>query len=227
MLPLRLARYVFASIALSALAHAQVLPGYPVENLGGGLAGSNGVPQMSVSGMLAPGETVVLTIDNAAPNAIATLVVGSTIANIPAFGGIVIPNPEILLPAITDSAGHAEISLVWSEALMSTTFWQWGAVDAGAVEGWSLSNALAIVLRPWNLKKSDGTIAGTASYGTASATTSMGGVSESWGYVSGDRINNSTWEKTNGDKMECIKINGVWQVTITRASGGSSSFTLD
>lgn len=113
-----------AVFLFAAAAPAQFLPGYPVENLGGGLAGIDGIPSMGVSGMLAPGEEVLFTIDNAAPNTTATLVVGSTIANVPAFGGIIIPNPEILLTTTTDASGHGEIAVAWSQPLMATTFWQ-------------------------------------------------------------------------------------------------------
>jgi len=143
-------------VALATAVPAQFLPGYPVENLGGGLAGTNGIPSMGVAGMLAPGDNVVFSLDNAAPNTIATLVVGSSIANVPIFGGIIIPNPEILLTATTDATGHAEIIVPWTEGLMGTTFWQWGAVDSGAVQGWSMSNAVAVTGNTWKLTDTNG-----------------------------------------------------------------------
>jgi hypothetical protein len=59
-----------------------------------------------------------------------------------------------------------------------------------------------------------------------SASTTIGGVSKSWGYVAGNRTTWSQWERPNGDFMDCIKIAGVWHVTITEG-GVATNYTLD
>jgi hypothetical protein len=79
--------------------------------------------------------------------------------------------------------------------------------------------------RPWDLSQG-GVDKGDASYGTTSAWTKINGVQESWGYVAGDRVTASSWSKPNGDTMECTKVGGQWTVTITRAAGGTSTYTL-
>lgn len=93
-------------------------------------------------------------------------------------------------------------------------------------EGPSGGGGDATPTRPWNLMEGT-TDAGDASYGTASAWTKINGATESWSYVSGNRTTNSAWNQPNGDTMECVVVNGVWEVTITRAAGGSKTYKLN
>jgi hypothetical protein len=153
----RQVKSALTALFLASWVLGQALPGSPaVDNLGGGLAGVSGIPQMSASGMLSPGEVVVFTVDNAAPNALATLVMGGSIINLPIFGGVLIPYPDILLTTTTDSNGHAQLAVTWTEGLMTTSYWQWGAIDGVAIEGVSLSNALAVTGGSWELKSPGG-----------------------------------------------------------------------
>lgn len=123
-----------------------------VENLGGGLAGTEGIPNLDVTGVFAPGNEVVFSISQAKPNTNFVLVAGATIVNLPIFGGILIPNPELLVPGATDAQGHAQVALTWQIPL-GVTYFQFGVVDPSAVEGWALSNAISVRSGPEDVKQ--------------------------------------------------------------------------
>jgi len=206
--------------AFTAALPAQLFPGHPVENLGGGLAGISGIPTMAVDGMLAPGETVVFTLDNAAPNSVAVLVVGLTIINLPIFGGVLIPNPEVLTSTTTDATGHAEVAFTWNEDLMLTTFWQWGVIDAAAVEGWSISNALAVTGNTWDLK--DGGISWGKLWQSTNRlsikVTKNNGSTTTWTWDA----NTSSYTDGQGNQLQVSSTGGSIQITGGQHQGAYS-----
>lgn len=199
---------------LAGSAPAQFLPWRPVESLGGGLAGVSGVPSISVSGMLAPGEVVVFSVDNAAPNAVVVLVVGASIINLPIFGGIIIPSPDVLISTTSDSSGHAEVSIPWTAGLMTTSFWQWGVTDPSAVEGVAISKAVAVNSNEYSLTDATGTYWGKirqSADGKVITIVKHDGSITSWARATG-----TTWfEDGNGNKL-----------TLT-AAGSSTSVHID
>lgn len=119
-------------------------------NLGSGLAGSAGVPQLSGTGSLVAGSSVTVTLGNAKPNALALLFVSTSSSPVPFKGGTLIPVPILAqLALVTSSAGGVVLPISpWPAGLPSGSaiFWQYGIQDPGAVHGVALANALKATL---------------------------------------------------------------------------------
>ncbi|HEX5010646.1 MAG TPA: integrin alpha [Planctomycetota bacterium] len=121
---------------------------YPVpafEDLGFGLAGGAGVPQLAASGTLQAGDPVSVTLTGAAPLAPVTLVVGTSIVLLPLKGGTLVPAPAALLSGlVTDTAGTLALGGATpplpSGTLLVLQAW---IVDAGGPAGLAASNGVA------------------------------------------------------------------------------------
>jgi len=114
------------------------------ENLGHGLAGGAGVPQLAASGTLQPGDAVSVTLAGATPLAPATLVVGTTVALLPFKGGTLVPAPAALLSGlVTDATGALALGgaapPLPSGTLLVLQAW---IVDAGGPAGFAASNGV-------------------------------------------------------------------------------------
>lgn len=119
--------------------------GGPFSDLGSGLAGSGGVPQMFGDGSLAGNSPTLIGLSNAAPNTVAFLGVGSVNVNVPFFGGNLIPSGDVaILPLATNNVGFLPYSFSWPDGLApgADLFWQYWVVDASGPEGLTASNAL-------------------------------------------------------------------------------------
>lgn len=119
----------------------------PWTDLGHGLAGSTGVPQLSGTGTLALGASIDWSLTNAKPNAPAWVVVGASRINAPFFGGTLVPAPNLVLAAGTDAQGELPLALVVPTTLpsgveISVQVW---IQDAAATAGFAASNAIAKV----------------------------------------------------------------------------------
>ncbi|MHC5210470.1 MAG: hypothetical protein ACYTG2_07125 [Planctomycetota bacterium] len=91
-------------------------------DLGGGLAGTHGIPQLSGLGSLVAGETLTLTLAGALESASTTLVLGFVIENAPFKGGVMIPQPDILIFGLsTDPAGGFSLSSPWPAGVPADT----------------------------------------------------------------------------------------------------------
>lgn len=116
-----------------------------VEDLGSGLAGTNGVPTAEAHGTLLLGAPLEIVVTNAAPNASGTLVFGGSTSYLPIFGGILVPTPEGDIPVTTDANGNAEVVVTtWDPEFASPIYFQFVVVDSGAPSGFAFSNALSI-----------------------------------------------------------------------------------
>ena len=61
-------------------------------------------------------------------------------------GGVLVPNPDIVLFGLTDAAGTLPLSLVWPASPPSYgVFFQYGVFDGAAVQGVAMSNALQVI----------------------------------------------------------------------------------
>jgi hypothetical protein len=116
-------------------------------DVGRGLAGVNGVPVLTGSGPLTAASTITWTLANARPNAAAVFVIGLTRAQLPLFGGVLVPSPDLLVVVPTDAAGVANLQVYLAQGLRSGTevaVQAWVFDPAGPL-GWSASNAVAAV----------------------------------------------------------------------------------
>lgn len=118
----------------------------PWTDLGLGLAGVSGVPQLVGTGSLAGGDPVSLVLGNAKPNGAATLVIGLTPLVAPFKGGTMVPHPDILVAGLlTNGAGALVLSGTWPTGVPTgVTFWtQYWIADGAGPQGFSASNGLA------------------------------------------------------------------------------------
>ena len=123
----------------------------PFTDLGSGLAGTSGVPLFEGSGPLYAGTPFGLALSNAAPSALAALVVGTTAVNVPFRGGTLVPSPDSLLVALTDASGGLSFGGTLPANLPggSSFYMQFWIDDAAGPLGASASNALvATTLAP-------------------------------------------------------------------------------
>lgn len=117
-------------------------------DLGGGLAGVSGVPQLSGNGTLAAGSAGSLSLTSANPSATALLFVSLSSVPAPFKGGVLVAFPPILtMPLATDGVGALLLPFTWPSGVPSATslYFQYAVQDAAAVKGVSLSKALGAV----------------------------------------------------------------------------------
>lgn len=115
----------------------------PWTNLGFALAGAQGLPQMPPAGGAGPGAVTTFPLSQAANGSFGALVLGVTRVDFPLFGGVLVPNTDILLPYATTALGAASVSVLWPLALppgipIHAQAW---TLDPAAAEGFSASNA--------------------------------------------------------------------------------------
>ena len=80
-------------------------------DLGGGLAGSAGLPALAVGGSLCGGDTLTFTISHGQPDAAALLIVGLAATPQPWKGGVLWPAPDVVVPALLGASGGAALTL--------------------------------------------------------------------------------------------------------------------
>jgi hypothetical protein len=122
------------------------LPFSPWINLGKGLAGSAGVPLLAGEGELVPGAAISVSLAHEPPGGLAFLILGGTAVNLPFKGGTLVPSVDLLLSLLTDANGFSVLPAPWPAGLPAglLTWAQAWCHDAGAVAGFSASNALEI-----------------------------------------------------------------------------------
>lgn len=119
--------------------------GGPWSDLGNGLAGDGGVPQLFGSGTLAPGSETALGLSNAAPSTAAFLFVGSDQVNLPLLGGTLVPSGDLAtIAGLVNPSGTLPFGFAWPASLGSGTpiYWQYWIADASGPFGATASNAL-------------------------------------------------------------------------------------
>jgi hypothetical protein len=117
----------------------------PWKDLGLGLAGVHGVPELAGGGPLTAGSATSLLLSDALASAPAFFVVGASAVNLPLFGGTLVPSPHMVKPVVTDASGAAALAGVpWpSGASGGQIYAQAWILDPAAPAGVAASNALA------------------------------------------------------------------------------------
>jgi len=112
------------------------------ENLGHGLAGVNGLPLLSLGGALQSGSNTNMTLLNGHPDSTAFLVVGLDRIDAPFKSGILVPNPELLIPLTTNFAGflYTNFSFPAGVPAGTTLYVQCWVQDPTNPQGWSASD---------------------------------------------------------------------------------------
>jgi arylsulfatase A-like enzyme len=110
-----------------------------------GMPGTLGLPTLSGAGSLLAGEAFTLTLAGTVPAAFAGLVVGTQNLHLGLKGGVLAPDPAIVVSLVTGPAGSLAVSGHWPPGIPPGTpilFQAW-IDDPGALFGWSGSNGLA------------------------------------------------------------------------------------
>lgn len=132
---------VVAGIGTSMLAYRTPSPW---TQLGGGIAGTRGLPTLTGTGSLTAGNTVTFALADGLPNSFGVFVLGFSAVSLPAFGGTLVPSPDLLIDFALDGAGRWSLQGPWPTGLASgtTLHWQAGFVDPAAPFGIAASDAL-------------------------------------------------------------------------------------
>ena len=121
----------------------------PFADLGGGLAGSGGVPALSGAGLGAPGSAFSLEVGGALAGAAMIEVIGHRESNLPLFGGVVIPSVDFLRFGLsTDGSGGFAFQGAFGKDLDPGTsvYVQYWIVDPGGPQGMAATNGLHVVI---------------------------------------------------------------------------------
>ena len=115
------------------------------DDLGGGITGFNGVPQLTGSGPLVAGTTATLDLVNGPPSSLMLAWMSFAPSAIPYFGGTVFTlpfNTQIL--AGTSPAGTFSASTTWPVGVPSGTqlWFQFAMQDVSVVQGITISNGV-------------------------------------------------------------------------------------
>jgi glyoxylase-like metal-dependent hydrolase (beta-lactamase superfamily II) len=97
------------------------------------------------SGELIPGASITLNLTSSKPAAPAFLVVGLSQVNLPFLGGILLPDPLVVLaPQLTDANGNLSLHTSWPSTAPTSAdvFYQYWVVDPAASQGVAASNGV-------------------------------------------------------------------------------------
>ncbi len=115
------------------------------NDMGSALAGVSGKPKFSGSGDLSGGSANALGLIRGAPNATAGLFLGFASTPVPFKGGTLLPFP-FTIPLVLPTSATGTLSIPFTMPMgvpPGVELWmQWAIVDAAAVQGYALSNAL-------------------------------------------------------------------------------------
>lgn len=122
----------------------QPLAGSAWSDLGSALAGVTGDPVLSGIGDLSSGSLNRLNVSNAAPSSVAGYLVGASAISAPFKGGVLVPNPDLVLLFNTTAQGTLGLGFIQPAGFPAgvSIYVQVGVQDAAAVAGVALSNAL-------------------------------------------------------------------------------------
>lgn len=135
---------VTLSLAVCATANASDSPGSWFD-LGAGLPGVNGSPALTGTGALAAQTPMTLSLQQAAPNAPAFLIIGLQSGSTPLLGGTLVPSPDVVLDlSPTSASGSIDLLAAWPSGIpvgIDYYFQYWIGDNAGPF-GASASNAV-------------------------------------------------------------------------------------
>jgi hypothetical protein len=117
----------------------------PWNALGHPLAGSFGLPRLVGEGSLVPGEPFRIALTDSLRSSPVGLVLGTSQADLPFKGGVLVPLPLVILqPLVTDAAGDLVLEGSWpSGAGGLTLVLQFWLQDPAGIAGYAASNGLA------------------------------------------------------------------------------------
>lgn len=118
------------------------------SDLGQGLAGAGGTPQLVGTGTLTANSQVSLELSDALPASIAVLVYGASIANTPFRGGILVPSADLAFAGLpTGPLGQISLPTVWPPGVPAgvESIFQYWIIDPSGPLGFTASNAVIAI----------------------------------------------------------------------------------
>jgi subtilisin family serine protease len=117
----------------------------PVDDLGGAFGGPK-LPVLNAWGGFGPGKQMSLSVSRARASSAGALVIGFTAANLPLFGGVLVPSADFVVTFVTSGKGAAKKVIPFTAPLPSGTQLraQAGVLDGSAPQGVALTNALLL-----------------------------------------------------------------------------------
>lgn len=116
------------------------------EDVGFGLAGAAGVPQLHASGTLQPGSPMLVQLSSVVPASVAQLVIGVAPYYGPLKGGILVPVPKVVITGlVVNSTSEVQLLTTWPPGVppgVQVLLQAW-LPDPSAPQGFSASNGLA------------------------------------------------------------------------------------
>ena len=111
--------------------------------LGNALAGSSGLPVLDAAGQFTAGSTIELAVSSAFPSSPGLHVLGLSRIDLPLLGGVLVPDPLVVLGFGTDAQGGASSALPIVNAVPPGVdlFVQSWIVDPGGLQSFSATNA--------------------------------------------------------------------------------------
>lgn len=114
------------------------------KDLGFGLAGLSGEPELKGRGVVEPTKPITIELTNANPGQVAMIVIGTTAVYAPSHAGVQVPAAEGINHFLTGSNGAVTLSALWPANVPSglSLYVQVWVPDSGAPRGYAASNAI-------------------------------------------------------------------------------------
>ncbi len=114
---------------------------------GQALAGSAGTPRLAAEGPFVAGPGIVMHVERAMPVTVGIWVAGGGEVMVPVLGGVLVPNPDVLLAFVTDAHGRSTFEPVMPApvpvgAILALQAW---LLDPAGPAGFAASNGTATV----------------------------------------------------------------------------------
>ncbi len=120
-------------------------PAVPWEDVGFGLAGTNGIPSLSAEGSLCDDEPGTLRMQSGPANGVTILFLGVSRIDAPLEGGTLVPSPDVLIVGVPlDAVGEGELPFNFPASVPSgLEFWMQAWIpDPGGPFGYAATNGV-------------------------------------------------------------------------------------
>ncbi|MEZ5990238.1 MAG: hypothetical protein R3F30_14185 [Planctomycetota bacterium] len=113
-------------------------------DLGLGKAGTGAEPVLSGTGTLTANANASFNVTGAKPASVAVYILGTPRVDLPLFGGTLVPNPVLILTAVTDKNGDYSLTFPWPSTISQGTkvYAQAWIVESFSPVVWASTNAL-------------------------------------------------------------------------------------
>jgi len=116
----------------------------PWMDLGNGLAGFHGIPELHACGYLQPGYPVTVELSGAITTPVMSLVIGLSALNAPLKGGVLVPALDAVIGIPSNVPGGFEFTVAWPPGVPPGTniYLQVWLPDGAAPANFAASNAI-------------------------------------------------------------------------------------